>query len=61
MESIAICLQSKKISSTTIYRKFLNMDIPLVGYINNDIFYIDLKAIPNDQLELVIESINQIV
>tara|TARA_Y100001970_G_scaffold183162_1_gene222776 strand:- start:14976 stop:16373 length:1398 start_codon:yes stop_codon:yes gene_type:complete len=61
MESITICLKSKKISSTKIYQKFLNLDIPLIGYINNDIFYIDLKAIPDDQLELLIDSINQIV
>jgi len=58
MESIVLSFKSKKISASKIYRKFLHLDIPLIGYINNDIFFIDLKAIPNDQLELLIKSIN---
>jgi len=61
MESIALSLKSKSISSNKIYKQFLSLDTPLIGYIKNDTFYIDLKAIPNDQLELVIQSINKIV
>ena len=61
MESVALSFRSNSLSASKIYRKFLNMDIPLIGYINNDMFFIDLKAIPNDQLELLIKSINTII
>ena len=59
--SVVICLQSNNISANKIYKKFLHLDTPLIGYIKNDIFHIDLKAIPNDQIDLVIKSINKIV
>ena len=61
MGSVALSFRSNSLSANKIYRKFLNMDIPLIGYINNDMFFIDLKAIPNDQLELLIKSINTII
>jgi len=61
MESIVLSLKSKSLSSNKIYKQCLNLDTPLIGYIKNDTFYIDLKAIPNDQLELLIQSINKIV
>ena len=59
--SIAIHLHSEKISSNKIYKNFLNSDIPLIGYIKNNIFHIDLKAIPNDQISLLIKSIETIL
>ena len=61
MESIAISLKSKFKSSDKIYNYFLKQDLPVIGYIKNDIFYIDLKAIPNDQLPSLIKSINSIL
>jgi L-seryl-tRNA(Ser) seleniumtransferase len=61
IESIVLCFKSNTISSAKIYNKFLNYKISLVGYIKNDIFHIDLKAIPDDQLQLLIKSINELV
>ena len=61
MESIAISLKSKHKSSDKIYNYFLKQDLPVIGYIKNDIFYIDLKAIPNDQLSSLIKSISSIL
>ena len=59
--SIALTMSSKNISSNKIYNKFLNLSVPIIGYIKNDIFHIDLKAVPNDQIDLLIESINKII
>ncbi len=61
MESIAISLKSENKSSDKIYHYFLNQDLPIIGYIKNDIYYIDLKAIPNDQLKPLIKSIDSII
>ena len=59
INSIAIVLKSDIISSDKINNKFLQCKIPLVGYIKNDIFFIDLKAIPNDQIKYLIQTINE--
>ena len=61
IESIVLSFKSKSVSSNKIYKQFLSLDTPLIGYIKNNTFYIDLKAIPDDQLELLIQSINKIV
>ena len=58
--SIALCLKSNHISTDKIYKRFLSLEVPLVGYIKNDIFHIDLKAIPDDQIHLIIKSIKNI-
>ena len=47
-------------TTNNIYKQFLNLDIPLIGYIKNNQFYIDLKAIPDDQINLLIQSIKLI-
>ncbi len=57
ISSIVLCFSSNKISANNIYKKFINLDIPLIGYIKNNIFHIDLKAIPSDQILLVANSI----
>ena len=58
--SIALSFNSALISPNNIYKQFLNLDIPLIGYIKNNQFYIDLKAIPDDQINLLIKSIKLI-
>ena len=60
MESIALSFKPKKISINKLYKKFIKFSTPIIGYINNDTFFIDLKAIPNDQIELLIKSINEL-
>tara|TARA_B100000700_G_scaffold327719_1_gene443165 strand:- start:797 stop:2194 length:1398 start_codon:yes stop_codon:yes gene_type:complete len=61
MESIALSFKSKTISTNKLYKKFISFDTPIIGYIKHDTFFIDLKAIPNDQIELLIHSINKLV
>ena len=60
MESIALSFKPNKISINKLYKKFIGFSTPIIGYINNDTFFIDLKAIPNDQIELLIKSINEL-
>ena len=61
IDSIALLIYSKTISINKIHNKFLNLETPIIGYIKNDIFHIDLKAIPDDQIDLLISSIQKIV
>ena len=35
-----------------------NSDTPIFNYVNNDVVYIDLKAIPNDQINILIKQLN---
>ena len=60
ISSIALSFLSNSISPNNFYKRFLNLDIPLVGYIKNNQFFIDLKAIPDDQINLLIKSIESI-
>ena len=59
--SIALLINSKSISANKIYNKFLNLEVPIIGYIKSDIFHIDLKAIPDDQIDLLVKSIKKII
>ena len=59
IDSIALTFTNNKISANYLYNKFLNSSIPTIGYIKNNIYHIDLKAIPEDQVEHLIISINK--
>ena len=59
--SIALSFKSNKISSQEISNRFLNSPTPIIGYIKNNIFFIDLKAIPYDQISLLMNSINEVL
>lgn len=61
IDSIAITFKNTKVSANYLYKKFLNSSTPTIGYINNDTYHIDLKAIPEDQVELLISNINKIL
>ena len=54
-------MRSDLITSENISNKFLNGTIPIVGYIKNDIFHIDLKAIPNNQVDELINMVNKVL
>ena len=56
-----LAFKPEKISINKLSKKFISMNTPIVGYINNDTFFIDLKAIPNDQIDLLTKSINELV
>tara|TARA_A100001011_G_scaffold400883_1_gene520573 strand:- start:15955 stop:17352 length:1398 start_codon:yes stop_codon:yes gene_type:complete len=60
MESIALTFQPKRTSINKLSKVFMSLNTPIIGYINNDTFFIDLKAIPNDQIDLLIKSINEL-
>ena len=58
IESIAISINSDKISSNKISDKLRAADTPIFNYINNQKVYIDLKAIPDNQANTLIKQLN---
>ena len=60
MESVALSFKPEKISINKLYKMFISLNTPIIGYINNDTYFIDLKAIPNDQIDLLTKSINEL-
>ena len=61
IESISIIFQNDDISPNNLYDLFLKSATPLIGYISNDRYHIDLKAIPDDQVKILVETINTIL
>ena len=60
LDSIALKFNPKNISPTKLARMFRTASVPVVGYINENKFFIDLKAlIPGQEKELV-EVINNL-
>ena len=57
--SVAILFSHINITPNELSKKFLSLKIPVVGYIKNNIFYIDLKAILDNQINLLIKNINE--
>ena len=60
IESYAISIDSN-ISAAKLSKLFRSATTPLIGYIHKSIFFIDLKAIPNDQVNLVSNMIIEIL
>ena len=58
INSVALSFSSIDESPEKIYKKFISLKIPIIGYIHKNKFNIDLKAIPDDQLEILIDSIS---
>ena len=58
IESIAISISSQHISENKISKALRTSDTPVFNYINNKVVYIDLKAIPNDQINILINQLN---
>jgi len=59
ISSYSIIIESEHIKPNDIYKRFLSAKIPVIGYIKNDAFRIDLKAIPNDQINYLISSMKE--
>ncbi len=57
--SIAIIFNNDKVKCSEIYDKFIQSSLPVIGYINNNLYHIDLKAIPDDQIPSLIKIINK--
>ena len=60
ISSVAIIFQNNKITANKLNNLFLQGEPPVVGYISNNIYHIDLKAIPEDQTNLLSQTINNI-
>ena len=55
IESVALRFNTNKIRPDSLSRAFRNSSIAIVGYISNDKYYIDLKAVlPSQENELII-------
>ena len=50
---------SDTVKPLKIYNKFLKSKIPIIGYIKANSFRIDLRAIPEDQINVLIASIKE--
>ena len=59
--SVSIVFYNDKIKSSEIYDKFINSNLPVIGYIQNNRYHIDLKAITEDQIEDLIQGINKVL
>ena len=61
LESIGITFNKKNISPNSISKKFRMASTPIIGYINDDQYVIDLKAIPEDCTKNVTEIICEVL
>ena len=59
ISSYAIRVISDSVKPLYIYNKFLKSKTPVIGYIKENSFRIDLKAIPEDQIKVLISSIKE--
>ena len=60
IKSMAFSFKHKNKSATELAFNFRNSYYPVVGYISNDIFFIDLKAVIPNQIPKLIKSINKL-
>ena len=60
IESITLKFKPKNISINHLSRSFKNCSIPIIGYINKESFYIDLKAVLPSQVSYLINAIKTV-
>ena len=60
INSIALVFKSKNKTCSELAKKFRIGTIPVVGFINDNKFYIDLKAVLPSQLTKLSQAINKI-
>jgi len=61
INSIAISISSKQKKASQLFEYFLNNSYPLIGYVNSEKYYIDLKAITDDQINIIIQTLNKVL
>ncbi len=61
IESAGIQIDMPGISAKEIYNRFLTMPIPIVGYIIDDKFTLDLRTISNDEIPEVADAIDNLI
>ena len=54
-------MSSNPVSSKTLSNLFRSASTPIIGYINKGIYFIDLKAIPEDQTNIVSQIIKEVL
>ena len=59
--SIALSFKHDKLSSQKLFNRFLNAKTSIIGYIKNEIFYVDLKAIPKEQVKLLEDVLEEVL
>jgi len=57
IDSIALVFSNKNIKPSIMSKMFRKSSIPTIGYIKGNKFYIDFKAIPSDQINDLIKSL----
>ena len=60
IESIALRFDPIIIVTNNLFKDFKNASIPIIGYINRDKFYIDLKSILPTQIEKISQVIIEV-
>lgn len=60
IKSVAISFQPRLIRVNDLARRFRLGQIPVVGYIKNNIFYIDLKAVLPNQVDKLAKAIQEV-
>jgi L-seryl-tRNA(Ser) seleniumtransferase len=60
LPSVAIRLHSSVISEEQLAQLFRQQDPPVVGYLKEDYFYLDLKAVSQKELVFIQNAINQV-
>ena len=60
IESIALKFNSSVLSANKLSLLFKRAEIPIIGYIQKEFFFIDLKAILPSQISKIITTINNI-
>ena len=58
---MALVFKNKDIKPSIVSKKFRESSYPVIGYIKSNNYYIDLKAIPDYQEELLLESIREVL
>ena len=59
LESVAIIFTQVNMTSNKLSKKFRSASSPIIGYIKDDKYIIDLKAIPDDCFERVAKTISK--
>ena len=61
IDSVAISISSKQKKVNELFKSFLNDSNPIIGYVNSNKYYIDLKAITEDQIDIIITTMNKVL
>ena len=61
IDSVAISISSKQKKVNELFRSFLNSPYPIIGYVNSNRYYINLKAITEDQIDIIIKTMNKVL